>query len=372
MSRFGSDTCKEILAGGSFDHYFSADLFYAGERRLADVPVTDVRFSEDGSAQIQQSGSCTVVWQDAYGTSLSPTEAQSVLAPFGGEIYLYSVIILGPFMERVALGQFRITAVPSAQDEEMLFQGQYITTGSLVDIEFKERLQRVQADRFDVPSAPTDLSSTWDEIGRLTGLQLSRNVADAVIPRSVAYQEDRLQALYDLADVLDATPHITADGTLSMRPNTWPAPIDVLERGEQGTIVHVGKAMSTDGVYNKVAVRSTTDGQTAILATAEKTDGPLRTRNPDGTPSPWGVVTKYVESQYVTEGVSADAYARRELDRVAVLGQKVIPVVETFNPLRERGDVITISRATKTLTGRVKSIDRDRGATMSMQVIVNG
>lgn len=369
--RFGSTTLRQILTG-SFDHYYTADIYYAGERRLSDVAITNVRFKEDASAKIQASGSCTVVWQDAYATSISPTTPQSVLAPFGGEIYLYSVIVAGPFMEKVPLGQFRITDVPSAQDEEMLFKGQYITTGSLVDVEFADRLQRVQQDRFDTPSAPTDLSSVWSEIGRQTGLQLTKNIADAVIPRSVAYQEDRLQAVYDLANVLDASLHMTSDGALSMRPNAWPAPVDALLRGTNGSIVNVGKAMSTDGVYNRVAVRSSTDSGSGILAVAVKTDGPLRAVNPDGSRSPWGAVTEFVDSPYVTTTTQAQAYAQRELARVAVLGKKTIPVVETFNPLRERGDVITIQRTTTTLTGRIDTIDRDAGATQTMQVIING
>ncbi|MFF2054109.1 hypothetical protein ACFVU2_21060 [Leifsonia sp. NPDC058194] len=372
MSRIASDVCRAVLAGGEFDHYYSADLYYAGERRIPNVPVTKVRFDEDGSAQVQQSGSCTVVWQDDYGTSITPDSAQGVLAPFGAEIYLYSTIVAGPFIEKVPLGQFRITNVPSAQDEEMLFKGQYITTGSMVDVEFKERLQRVQQDRFDAPSAPTDLTSVWAEIGRQTGLQITRNIADALIPRAVAYQEDRLKAVYDLANVLDATLHMTADGALSMRPNAWPAPIDALYRGDRGTIVSVGKGMATDGVYNRVAVRSTTDGGTAILATAAKTDGPLRAVNADGSRSPWGAVTEFVDSQYVTDTTTALQYAQRELGRVAVIGRRTVPIVETFNPLRERGDVITVERAKKVITGRIKSIERDTGPTQTMQVVING
>ena len=73
-----------------------------------------------------------------------------------------------------------------------------------------------------------------------------------------------------------------------------------------------------------------------------------------------------------TQVMDIDRGVAVELDRVAVLGQKVIPVVETFNPLRERGDVITIERARETITGRIKSIDRGSGPTMTMRVVVNG
>jgi hypothetical protein len=369
--RSGTSQLKTVLLG-PFDHYYTADIYYAGERRLQNVPVTDVRLSEDGTAQIQVTGSCTIVWTDDFGVSLSPEDAQAVISPFGAEIYLYSVITAGPFIERVSLGQFRITNVPSAQDEEMFWNGQYITVGSTIQIEFMDRMQRIQGDKFDVPTVPTVLTSTWDEIARQTLLQITRNITDAPISAAVAYQEDRLQAVYDLFNVLDAVPHMTGDGTLAGRPNEWPDPVDSLLRGDGGTLVSVGKTLTTANVYNKVVVRSNTDGSQVVLASAEVSDGVLRTQNPDGSPSPWGVVTEFVDSQYVTDQTAGLDYAVKQVARDSVLPQRVVPVVEVFNPLRERGDVITLQRAKTTLTGRVQSIDRDNGATQSLQVAISG
>src|SRR5690606_12996792 len=121
-----------------------------------------------------------------------------------------------------------------------LFEGRTITTGSVIDVTFKDRFLRVKDDRFDVPGVPPSLTSVYDELARLTGLQITRTVADEPITRSVAYEEDRLKAIYDLAALLDSTPYMTSDGTLSLRPKTPGAPVDTLVRGENGRILKVG------------------------------------------------------------------------------------------------------------------------------------
>lgn len=367
--RNGSSTLAGVLTG-SFEHFYLADIYYDGERRLADVPISDVAFKEDGNAKIQQSGSFTVTWTDDFGKSISPTEISDILAPFGAEVYLYSVVWSGPFSERVPLGQFTITNVPSAIDEDMLFRGEWITVGSKVDIEFKERLAKVQDDRFDVPSTATDLSSTWSELGRLTELQLIRNLPDRTIPRAVVYEEDRLDAVYNLFEVIDGIPHMTADGALAARPISWPAKVASLKRGPGGTIVRVGRALSPDQVYNRVAFRGKSDDQQIILAEAEITSGPLRARNPDGTPSPFRRKTYFLSNEYVTTTADAVTYVNRELPRVSQLRSVTVPVTETFNPLRERGDVISIQRAKRVLDGRIISIDRSGRSTQTMNVEV--
>jgi hypothetical protein len=368
--RVGSDTLRKVLAAGGFDHRYVADIYYAGERRLPDVPITDPKLDERGDAKIQQSGSATIVWTDDYGKSVTPRDISDVFAPFGSELYLFSVISVGTrFEERVPLGQYQITRVPSAYDEQQQFRGEWITTGSVVELEFMERLSGVAEDRFDVPRAVTSLDSGWDELGRLTSLQLVRSVPDQPIKRTVAYEEDRLDATYELSDIiLDGIPHMTADGALSLRPKTWPPPVDTLQSGENGTLVSVGHAMTPEGRYNRVAFRGKSNDMEVILAAVEITDGPLRARNPDGTRSPFGRRTKFVASDFITTNAQAFEYVDRELPRVAAQNIVRRPVTELFNPLRERGDVIRVKRATESFLARVVDISRDSSATQGLEV----
>lgn len=355
---------------GSFNYHFEADIFYDGELRIANAPIADVQFAEDGSAAIQQSGSLTVVWTDVFARSITPRQIGDVLAPFGPQVHLYSVLSVGKrAASRTRIGEFVITDVPSALDEEMEFREELITLGSRVELEFKELAAKIDRDRFDVPTAPTVLTSVWDEVGRVSSMQLTRSIPDAAISRAVMYQENRLDAIADLLDILDAVPHITADGTLSARPNEWPAPVDTLERGNGGSLISVGHAMSAEATYNRVAFRGKSGDQEMILASAEITDGPLRTRNADGSPSPFGRVTSFVSSDYVTTTAQAQDYVDRELPRAASLGLVVLPVIESFNPFRERGDVIVIRQRRRDLLGRIRTIDRSSSSkTQSMKV----
>lgn len=373
--RPSTEFTRDVLSQGDFDHFEVADLVYGGERKIEGLPVSGLSWSEDGDAKIQQSGSCTVVWTDDWATSLSPELLTDPLAPAGAELWLYSVITAGEvFQERVPIGQFRITAVPSAMDEDMLFRGEWITVGSTVEVEFKERLVVVEDDRFDLPEATASLVSVWAEVARISGMQVVRSIADSTIPRTVAYSDERLDAVYDLLALINGIPHVASDGSLAARPVEWPAPVDTLRHGDRGTIVSVGRSMSSAEVYNRVVVRGKGVDQTIVLAVAEIKDGPLRVRNADGSRSPFGQKTYFVSSEYVTTVDQALPWAQKTLAQVSQIRTVVVPVVETFNPLRERGDVIRIERARKFLTGRIKSIRRSSGkATMDMDVeIING
>jgi hypothetical protein len=369
--RFASAQASEILAG-SFDHEWVADLVYDGERRLQNVPLADVSFSEDGDADIQQSGSCTILWTDDFGRSASPREAADWFAPFGAQLHVYSIVSSGVgFSERVEYGRFEITDVPSARDESIEFGGSWITTGSVIELELKELLARVGAETFDVPTAPLSLSSAWNELGRITGLPLLRSVDDAAIPRTVMYEDNKLATVTELMDVvLDAVPHMTADGVLSARPNSPGDVVDRLGMGDGGCVVDVGSEMSAANVYNRVIVRATSGDQQRVLAVAEVTDGPLRVRNSDGAVSPFGERTLYQSSQYVTTYDQAKAWADSTLPGVSSLRARRLSVVELFNPLRERGDVVEVERPTELLTARVVEIRRGGGATQDLVVEV--
>ena len=368
--RFASAAASSILSG-SFDHNWVADLYYNGERRLKDVPLTDVSFTEDAEAAVQQSGSCKIVWADDFGRSATPREVADWFAPFGARLHVYSILSAGSFSERVEYGRFEITDVPAARDAGMDFRGQWVTTGSVVELELKELLARVDAETFDVPSAPASLDSAWDEVARITGLPVSRSVADAAIPRSVMYEDVKLDAIYNLMDVvLDAVPHMTADGAIGARPNALGSVVATLRRGEGGCLVDVGAAMSAARVYNRVVVRATSGDQAQVLAVAEVTTGPLRVRNTDGSLSPFGARTYYQSSEFVTTPGQAQAWADSTLATVSSLRATRVPVEETFNPLRERGDVVLVERATEWLFGRVVTIRRSRRATQDLVVEV--
>lgn len=357
---------------GDFDHHWSADLIYNGERRLQDVPLTDVEWGEDGNASIQQNGSCRIVWTDLFGKAMAPREVSDAFAPFGAQLRVYSNVTAGPFSERMQYGVFEITDVPSARDEDMIFRGAVVTVGSEIELELKEILSALDQETFDVPSAPSGLLSTWDEIAKVSGLQLARTIDDTPITRSILYPDSKLAAVYELMDLmLDGVAHMTADGALSARPNVWPAPVHTIRRGNGGQLIRVGRKMSADKVYNRVVVRATTGEQKAVLAVAEITEGPLRVRESNGARSPFGARTFRQSSEYVTTSAQAQAWADSTLPAVSTLKASIVPVEMTFDPRIERGDVVVIEQLRGNLTGRVRTVTRRGRARQALTVEVS-
>jgi hypothetical protein len=368
--RFSTDLLGGVLTG-AHDHYWSADLIYDGDTRLTNVPLTDVQFSEDADAKVQQTGSCTIVWTDVFGKAMAPRTISAAFAPFGAQLRVYSNVSAGPFTERVQYGVFEITDVPSAHDEDMEFRGLVVSTGSVIELELSELLAGVGQETFAVPTSPSQLLSVWDEAAVVSGLQIERSVDDALISRSIMYPESKLDALYELFDViLDSVPHMRPDGVLAARPAQWPAPVHTVRRGPGGQVVRVMSAMSAADVYNRVVVRATSDDQKPVLAFAEIESGPLRVRNPDGSRSPYRARTLYQSSEFVTTTVQAQAWADSTLAQVATLRTQVVPVTMTFDPRVERGDVLVIRRLRGDMTVRVKSIDRSGRGTQSLTVEV--
>lgn len=368
--RAATAACAEVLAHGSFTMEYAADLYYAGERVLASLPVGKVRITEDDSRAVKASGSCTITWADDFGRSIMPQDIGDMFSPFGSELALYALVSAGTVLaERIPIGWFQITDVPTMRDATMFFQSRRITTGTVLELTLQDRFVQIQRDTFDVPSAPSQTASVWQEIGTLTGMPMVRTIPDAPISRTVAYQEDRMQAVLDLADIIGGVPYATPTGALSMRTKTWGATVDTLRRGDDGTIVSIDRAMSADGVYNKVVFRGQDDAQGTVLASSEILAGPLRTRNADGSRSPAHRRPTFRSNQFVTTEDQAQAYTDSELARVSTVKAAQWPITEVANPLRELGDVVdVVDEQGNTVHARIVALDRSEGATQKTTV----
>jgi hypothetical protein len=365
----------DLVAGGTFNWRYVADVYYQGVRRYQDLPITQPKFTDDGTAKVQGTGSCTVVYQGLFADSIAPRDATAMLAPFGAELAVYVLVFAGgQMLERIEMGWYRITENPSIEDHLVTFLGRQLVAGSTVELTLQDRMQRPLRDEFDVPTGPRSRASVLAEVRRLTGLQITAEVPDQRIPNGVVYQDSKLDAAYDLVDVLDALPYMRPDGTLGQRPNDWPAQVDVIRAGNGGTLVQALPVLSNAKVYNRVAVLSTGGSAARLLGSAELLQGPLRAREPNGSPSPYGTVTYQVSSPYVTTRSQADAYARRWMPRVSNLRAGTRTVTELFNPLREVGDVVAVRPQSRAdwFVGRILGIERSKSPTMDMTLEVTG
>lgn len=376
----------------SFDWWFVIDLFYNGERVLANAPVTNVQMNDDATALVQRTGSFDLIYQDTFGVSIAPYQIGDVLSPFGSVVDLDCMISVGPgFQERINIGTYLISETPSIISDLFTFKGATISKGDIISINFKDLMYGVQRDRFNAPGSPSQLTSVWDELQLLLQLPITKNVllTDAGIPNSIAYVEDKLQACYDLAQAMGGILDMQQDGTVGMRPVAWTKTdvVDTVQGGAgsgtsgigPGTLVSVGKSMANDNVYNAVQIQTTDpNGGTVVLATAEITQGPLRTSNDDGSLSPYRRVPYFYSSPFITLQGQADAYAPILLSQVSTLRGVSVPLVENFNPLRDLGDVINVYRRdvkgalVDSFYGRVTNIVRNSGSPNQTTTIAVG
>lgn len=364
--RPGSTTLREALKG-SFNKRWVADLYYDGDRRVQDLPMSEPSFTDDGDSLVQFTGSCTVAYQDDFAKSIAPKDAAGILAPFGAELAVYVVIDDGGvFSERIEMGWYRIVAAPDITDVTTSFLGKDITVGSIVKLTLQDRMEGTQADQFDSPGSPPQIASTFQEVNRVSGLQLTKDIPDGAIARTIAYESDRLQYVYDLIAGLGGVPYMKPDGTLGQRPTTWPAAVDTLRPGERGTIIEAPRSMSGETVYNRVVIRASSSSNTEILATAQLNTGPLRAPTTTTPRTPFGRRTYFYESELVTNTAQAAALAPKLLAQVSSTRASTLEVTEKFNPLREVGDVVNVVRPEGTLLGRVSGVDRDSGPTQKL------
>lgn len=358
---------------GSFDKWYTADLLYDGSRRASDLPISDVQITEDDSQFVKASGQCTVTIQDDFGRSSSPQQLGDLFAPFGAQLAVYCIVQVGASTWRIPVGVLEITDVPGSRDATSFFRGQIITAASSVQLTLQDLFVRITRDEFPVPSSSSQTASVYKELQAVTGMSLIRSVPDQAIRTPVAYQVDqggRQQAVLDLCDLLDAVPYADPTGNLAVRPNVWPAPVDVMTRGDGGSIVSIGKGMTASGVSNMIVFRGQDGTSSAGLTSiAQITDGPLRTANPDGTPSPAGRRVVSVSNQMVATQAQADAYTASQLSVQSAPAAVQWPIEETFNPLRELGDVLTVvDEHDNQVTCRIVGIQRDEGATQTVTV----
>lgn len=357
--RAGTADLLEVLNSSAFDRAWIGSLVYDGIARVSDLHLVNPSFGWDGGSQIAGSGSCSIVSTDPFGRSISPTRIGDLFSPFGAELQVDVLITQGDFEERVPMGRFVLDTVPTTRDFAVEGPGgDAIFVESRVELSLKDVMLRVQRDKFPFPRPPAT-PSMWAEVFNLTGLATVRNIADATLPTSVTFDEDRLKALDDVFAVADAWPHLTPSGQIAARPKAWPAQVSVF-RG----VVSAPRVIESERVYNRVVVEGKAPSGEAVRAIAEITDGFLRVRNADGSRSPFGANTYRYASDFLTTEQQCYTTALSMLSRVSRERSVQRTVTEPFMPLREVGDVVKLP-AENELT-RILSVKHDASTTTSV------
>jgi len=361
-----SEGLEKVLSGGSFKSGYVADLIVDGDVVLEDVPLSAAELSSNADAKIVTQGSVTVTYTDDLGVSIVPEDVSSWLSPFASFMDVsYRAALGDSFSEKVLRGRLKITGAADPVDRSVRREGRVLTVGSQVTVSLKDLFHVTDRERFIAPSPPASLMSVKAELARLTGLPIVSEVADAQIPRSVTYEENRLDAVLDLASVLGAFAYVNAAGALALVPKDWSAPVAVLRVGGEGSIVRVdADELSDDGVFNQVVVRSHDDSQETILWTEQLEDGPLRYGGP------FGRVPFFASSQYVTTAAQARAYALSLLPQVSSLPAVTYSIQCLPDPRLEVWDVITVVTDKRTFDARISKMTLPGSGPMTLTVQV--
>jgi len=359
-----SQKARDLLADGSDSVEWAADLIYDDVPRAVNLRVLDPSFAWDLSAQVQGSGSCSILWDDVFGQSVVPREIGDLFSPFGAELQVDVILSAGAFSERIPMGRFVLDSVPEGVEYAVPrpHGGLPVVAESRLKLDLADYFLRISRDTFPFPSSPKS-TSMWDEAQRLTGLPVVRSIPDRVLPTSITYEEDRLEALGKVLGPSNAWPALTSGGALTALPKEWGAPVARIT-----DVISASLEMRSENVYNRVVVegRNPDPNGRPWIAVAEVRDGFLRTRNSDGSPSPVrGNTYRYSSDKFTSLG-QCQAYADSLLPTLARLRAVTRTVVVPFNPLYELGDVCVLvdpSRMGDESVVRVRGISHAGGET---------
>jgi hypothetical protein len=192
-------------------------------------------------------------------------------------------------------------------------------------------LQLVADDRLLEPTSPRTNGTLVSEFNRLlTGgltAQFEPSLVNRTVPSTMTWDEDRLAALYDIAD-------------------SWPAVIRVDQWGQvlvnqppviEGNtpVVRVPRKDTRTGAYNVVVARSSADGVTAS-GYAEVTSGPMSVES-------YGRVPKFYSSPLLLTDEQCRLAAQAMLP-AAVRQSSILPIEMAPDPRLELDDLVEVRR----------------------------
>jgi hypothetical protein len=288
----------------------------------------------DRDARVRRQGSLSVAF------SLQDSAAVIRNLPFGGYAKLERGIQFADgSRELVPVGYLRIDAL-NWQGEA----GEAILT--LVD-----RMAQVQDEPFLVPWVPIGLkpsdaikAAVYEVFGDTITYTIATTPASEPTIGEAVYDQDRAQAISDLASSISAEAYFTPDGNFRLAPspdlNTL-TPAWTVDAGEGGAMEDVQENLDRTSVRNGVAVRGQATPEAApIFSLATDTDPASPTR----WGGPFGKVALITSLTSVVTQAQADSTAASLL-RLRLGLARTLTMASLPNPALEPGDAISVEFA---------------------------
>lgn len=254
---------------------------------------------------------------------------------------------LARYGQQVVLAIVMTSAVTGVQHETHLGRyaiqsWKYSTSSGHIDVEAVGLLQIAADDRLPSPLAP--VGTLASELRRLLPVGLSAAIDPALpnraCPKSMEWADDRIGALYEIADAWPARLRVDQWGQVAVLPALpdVPTPVVRLVDGEGGTVVETTREDTRDNAYNRVVVRaSQTDApdKAPIQAVVDQTTGPMRVGGPYRT------VTRYWSSPLIETAAQARASGRTMLAN-SLRPSRTVPVTAAPDPRIELDDAVEV------------------------------
>lgn len=185
---------------------------------------------------------------------------------------------------------------------------------------------------------------------------------------TLAYDDNRGQALDNLADAATAYWYTLADGRYVLRLVPWLAPLTQtplpMSDSEGGTLLDAFPVRSATGIYNQVTVVSDrADGGQALWATASDTNPASPTYNRGA----FGVRSQRIRLTGAAVQSQLDALARTQLDKSKALTESWQATCVPDASI-ELGDAAALTYRTRLATQFVASFSLPLGADQGMQM----
>lgn len=332
-----------------------ADAYYNGALVFADLPVSegDISFSKADGVR----GTLNLTLADATGQLIARSTTDP-LAPYGQELRIQRGILLpSGSIEWVECGWYRIqshkakewwsrpeddTSGPNDPNTDTWEFG-----GASITIQAVDRMGILADARFLAVSSPSDGATVLGEILRLTQdyieLEIPINVSNedlnSAVPKSITYEEDRIEALQALARSIDCELYVTRDGLLRLAYEIDRETAEPVDRAVP-PVTQWETTWTRDGIYNAVVAKGETEESNY------PTYGLARDYDPDSATywnGPFGQVPMYYSSPFLTTTTAAQKAAATRLENVQKNRERRLVIDMVTDATYEIGDVVTVT-----------------------------
>lgn len=367
------------VAGTSIHDSLEVNAWYDGEVVAEHLSLKSWTIDWDARRQVQ--GQASLVVADPEGT-LAPWALSDPLAPGGARLQI--TWISGITGIEVPLGWWRIRksdpfeawrSMKNAAGERVWVAA----GGGQISLDADElTCIPAELDRLDAEPViePTSLAEATRLLEGIMPIDLDVSITDRPVPKSLVYEEGRMDAVEDHLARVGATYRMGPGGELEVVPQAGVGPVWTIEGGDGEVLISLNRSMSDEKLYNAVVSTAQPDGgvdAVQLVGRAYQMDGPMRW----GVGTPMGRIILLHQSPATTQaGVNSDASTL--LANRQVSGEVELAVTCVTHPGLQLQDRVVLVPPSMTgdhpITGRVTAM-RISGAaviskTMNLKVAV--